>query len=116
MVCLKCGHCCYWFNIRIIRPQYIFKIVNKEDITPEKLMLKPGRVFCPYLKKDDEQFCCSVHHHPWFKFTGCYSFIQIENDNSPCRIGNWYFNDIHGNEFYKNVFIPKWEFHTKGRR
>lgn len=115
MLCIKCAHCCYWFNNAIVKPQYIDIIQTEADITEEKITIKYEKTFCPYLIKEKGQFSCTVHNYPWFKFTPCFKFIQIEEDDQTnCRIGDWYFNDPQGKEYYKSHILNLWEKHIKG--
>jgi hypothetical protein len=112
--CLNCAHCCYWFNVAIVRKECIDEIKSEEDINEKTVIIKEHKQFCEHLKYNEEtnKFTCSIHHYPWFKFTPCHQFTQIEeHDNSPCRIGEWY--QLEGRDYYDSFLMKNWREHNE---
>lgn len=89
MKCIRCGYCCFAFDVIIVKPE------NIDDFDPDgdesemsKLMHKKGDTICPHLKLDDGDIAtCKVHDKPWYKTTPCYYHTVIGNLEDACRVG-----------------------------
>jgi hypothetical protein len=43
---------------------------------------------CPHLVGDKPgEYVCSIHERIWYKKTPCFAHGQIENGDTPCRMG-----------------------------
>jgi hypothetical protein len=112
MLCLKCAHCCFWFDVVIIKKEKINEIKDCNDFNEDTVKNKDYQIFCEHLEFDEQEqsFSCSIHHYSWFKDTPCYKFSQCEdNDNSPCKIGEWYKTDPQGIKYYNEYLMKKWK-------
>jgi len=83
MKCLHCGHCCLTYAIVVIKDPD--KVPRETD---DNIVLLDGTKRCPHLQGNKPgMYLCAIHDYPWFKDTPCGIYGQIENKDSPCRIG-----------------------------
>ena len=82
MRCLRCGYCCFHYDVAIINNP-------TKGITGNNIVWKPSGTRCPHLRGDESgHYICAIHHLPLYKHTPCAAHIQMER--SPqyyCRIG-----------------------------
>jgi hypothetical protein len=80
MKCLRCGYCCI---------KYLVVIVDDPEKGPVEDNLKCNEgVRCQHLIGDEPgKFSCAIHEKIWYNETPCYEHTQVEQYNSPCRIG-----------------------------
>lgn len=85
MICLHCGYCCLKLFVPVIID------IDKEMCGEDNVLVLTGdRTRCPHLKGDKPgEYFCAIHEHDKFKLTPCYAYTQIENGNTPCRIGTY---------------------------
>lgn len=85
MICLRCGYCCTNYSVVIVKdPQ---KGLREDNLTSIGFN---GPERCPHLigvKPGD--FSCAIHQKRWYSKTPCKSHGQIEQTNSPCRMGEF---------------------------
>lgn len=86
MICLRCGQCCttHWVVI-----------VDDPDKGPvdDNLICREDGKPCKHLLGDKMgEYSCAVHDKPWYKKTPCFSHGQIEQTDSPCRLGEYLLN------------------------
>jgi len=83
MRCVRCGHCCQNYMVIIVDDP---KKGLKEDNLKAIGIHGPER--CPHLVGDKPgEYLCRVHERIWYKKTPCFSHGQIENGDTPCRMG-----------------------------
>ena len=81
MKCLRCGYCCKNYCVAIVDDP------NK-GIHEDNIVIHEGNGPCKHLcgnKPGDHS--CAIHDEPWYRETPCARHSQIENRDSPCRMG-----------------------------
>lgn len=89
MICLRCGYCCFAYDVIIVDPKALTKTFKFKTVLIEELIAKPGNQFCPHQTWDEDKSICKLHHLKWYKETPCFKYSQIESKNSNCRIGEY---------------------------
>lgn len=90
MKCIRCGYCCFMFDVIIVDPKYIDNFDPEGDVSEmDKLIHKPCNVICPHLiiTMSSEYAECAVHNKPWYNMTPCYQHSVIGVENEDCRVG-----------------------------
>ena len=83
MICLRCGHCCIYYEVIVVNDPEL-------GIVDSNLIEKPTGVRCQHLTGDNPgQYSCAIHDYDWYQETPCYQFTQIETKNSNCRVGEY---------------------------
>ena len=91
MICLRCGYCCLYLDVIIIKPEKISRGGDVDFEDESSYMHKPSLERCPHLIWEKGLAVCKIHHLPWFQKTPCADFSQIEEDvNDPCRLGTYW--------------------------
>ena len=104
MICQRCGFCCIHYDVIIVSPDFIRETngkFNVDQLNTNNLVHKPGGKRCPFLSFVEDKVHCKIHHFSWFQETPCAEFSQIENGNSPCRMGKF----VRDNEDIYNKMI-----------
>lgn len=74
------------YDVIIIKPEAIKD--GKTRFIPKNMMHKPSGEACPHLRwEDDGKATCTIHHLKWYKKTPCFRHSQIEQGDTPCRMG-----------------------------
>ncbi len=82
MICLQCGHCCFYPVAIVVDPAL--------GITETNIRMKGQDERCPHLNGDKPgEYSCSIHDEPWYSETPCCSHGQIEKSNTDCRMGKF---------------------------
>lgn len=92
MICLRCGYCCYFYDVIIIKPEAISLVTEQFFDDPscmDHLIHKPSGELCPHFDFDTQSgvAICKIHDLWWFEGTPCGQFSQIGPPSSPCRTG-----------------------------
>jgi len=83
MICLRCGYCCKYHWVMIIKDPE--KGIREDNIIEHLGQGEP----CIHLGGDRPgEYFCKVHDKDWYKDTPCYSHGQIEKGNTACRLGS----------------------------
>jgi hypothetical protein len=90
MKCLRCGYCCCFLDVAIIKLSAIQKDGSVDFDNENNYEYKPCNVQCPHLQWAGDKAVCSVYHYPWFVDTPCHAYKQIESKDSPCRTGDYF--------------------------
>ena len=85
MICLRCGYCCYAYDVIIIKLGIEKPTFRKE----EEFQHKKSDEFCPHLSFNGIEASCDIHDKKWFKKTPCHSHSQIGKIDDDCRIGRY---------------------------
>ncbi len=81
MICLRCGYCCIYPLIMIIKDPEL-------GIRDDNIVAHLGDGPCIHLGGDKPgEYFCQVHDRKWYKQTPCFSHGQIERGNTNCRMG-----------------------------
>lgn len=81
MQCLRSGFCCVYLSVVIV-------IDPKKGINSDNIRVKETGEICPHLKGSGPgDYFCNIHDYDWFVNTPCGEFTQIEDKDSPCRLG-----------------------------
>lgn len=85
MICLRCGYCCiYYIVVTVDDPDKGFVEGNFTTHMPD------GDKPCKHLVGDKPgDYSCVIHDRDWYPETPCFSHTQIENGNTPCRMGEY---------------------------
>ena len=60
----------------------------QNGIQEGNLIVHDGGGPCKHLTGDKPgEYECAVHHFKWYKKTPCFAHTQIENGDTPCRMG-----------------------------
>lgn len=103
MICLHCGYCCIAYDVIIVHPDHLDKIINltdHESLKEEWFIHKLGGEECPHLyasmhHEGKMYYSCKIHHLPWYEGTPCFEYGQIEeSENSNCRTGDYKLNGV----------------------
>lgn len=85
MICLRCGHCC--FNYEVI-------IIDDPDIglDPNNIKEKHTGDRCQHITGDVcGEYSCSIHDKLWYDQTPCWQHGQIEKSaDTHCRMGVYF--------------------------
>jgi len=83
MICLRCGYCCVHYDVVIVADP-------AKGILEGNLRHKESGKRCPHLVGNKfGEFYCAIHGEKWYKKTPCHEYTQIEQENSPCRMGEY---------------------------
>lgn len=97
MKCLHCGYCCIEYVVVIVNPKYVDTEIDFDNpVEDDVFICKNSNEPCPYLKLKDTKYYCSIHNKPWYKYTPCFQFAQIESSDSSCRMGTHILTTIVG--------------------
>jgi len=85
MICLRCGYCCFAFDVVILLDPE--KGLEDED----NYHNKPHGETCPHNSINAEGLStCAIHDHPIYEETPCFRHSQIEsNSDKACRMGKY---------------------------
>jgi hypothetical protein len=89
MVCLRCGYCCFGYDVIIVDPKVITKTFKLHSDLSEELIHKPCNQFCPHQTWDKDTSICKLHQFKWYKQTPCFQHSQLEAKNTNCRLGEY---------------------------
>ena len=90
MICLRCGHCCIHYDVIILADPAL-------PLSESNIRHKPGGERCPHLRGNTAgEYSCAVHDHPQYSETPCFEFTQVEQEDSPCRIGTYVMYQLKG--------------------
>ena len=83
MKCQRSGYCCIQYDVAIV--------VDPElGIREDNIRMKLTGERCMHLRGDKPgEHSCAVHHYPWYEETPCYRHSQIEQRDTPCRLGSY---------------------------
>ena len=81
MICLRCGYCCVHYDVVIVDDPA--KGISEGNLTHKRCGER-----CPHLTGSKfGEHACAIHGRKWYKETPCHEYTQIEQKNSPCRMG-----------------------------
>jgi len=87
MRCLRCGYCCMHSFVVVVRDP---DMADREGISDDNLMVvgANGPERCPHLVGDRVgEYSCAVHGRPWYRYSPCAAHVQVEVEDSDCRMG-----------------------------
>lgn len=86
MKCLRSGQCCIALDVIIVDDPTL-------GIIESNLKHKPSGIKCQHLVGDSAgHYSCAIHSESWYVDTPCYRHSQVEQSDSPCRVGNHLLN------------------------
>lgn len=88
MQCQRCGYCCINYDVVIL-------IDPDLGAVPGNVEHKATGVRCRHLLGNQPgNYACAIHAHPNYASTPCADFTQIEQGDSPCRMGVYVLKQI----------------------
>jgi len=88
MRCLRCGYCCIYYDVMILKPGLDF--ANLKTVKMDDIEYKGSNIPCPHLEQVDNVLRCKIHHFKIYKKTPCFDFTQIEqHSDCNCRMGDY---------------------------
>lgn len=82
MICLRSGYCCKTMMVVIVDDP-------AKGLIESNLKFHDGTSPCQHLLGDQPgEYSCAIHDEEWYDQTPCFSHGQIEQTNSPYRLGN----------------------------
>lgn len=87
MKCLRCGYCCYFYEVIIVSKEAIRPDGSIDFEDESSYQSKHTGEQCPHLLWDNDTAVCSIHRYEWFCDTPCGQHTQIESTSTPCRLG-----------------------------
>lgn len=69
--CFRCGYCCVFYDVMVIRPSAVRRIKDIDDLSEGDIFHKKGGEPCPHLEYDGDEAVCAIHEYEWFQDTPC---------------------------------------------
>jgi len=71
----------------IVAPASVETVEARGEILPQDIIHKPTGERCPHMTRIDGRFSCAIHDREFYEDTPCHRHSQIEDRDSPCRMG-----------------------------
>lgn len=92
MKCLRSGHCCIWFDVMIVDDPEVGLVENN-------IIHKPSGIKCQHLLGEKMgEHSCAIHDKPWYPETPCAAYTQVGAEDSPCRTGKYFLDQLKSKE------------------
>lgn len=89
MICVRCGWCCKWLAVIVVRDPAIGPPMTLDDSGDNLILHRGEGKPCPHLRGDRfGEYECTIHNKPWYPQTPCFHHSQIESSpDALCRRG-----------------------------
>lgn len=87
MKCVRCGYCCYQYDVIIIKPEFCVPEFKMSEVKEFMVMHKKSGEKCPHLYFDGDIAVCKLHNFKWYKQTPCYTHNTEINNHLDCLLG-----------------------------